>query len=861
MNMGIAFSGGGFRATLFHLGVVRYLRDEGKLADVTHICSVSGGSVLAAHLVQNWERYTGSQEDFAESAREVIGFVQSDVRGRILRRFVTFWPTLFIPEGSRLGHLRVSATRLLEGYYHRELFEKKVLDHSGQYDPARSREGTLEELDSDLASKPYCQILTTNLNYGTVAAFTAKGYNFEPRSGEPVEYSSPTTPIALAVAASSAYPALFAPVRLTKESLKETSGALPDQVHLLTDGGVYDNLGVRQFRSILANQGSFPLVRVQDVTDPARISQLLFVGSPPEKPMPFARMWGLLTPKSRQELEKTVGNGTGVSPGLVASLNFLIRRRDLYDPHDWEGVTLTAAARTLVEKQDAPLDRDALFLRNRLLLESAFPGAISGCEGQGIQVLVSDAGRSFDRIAEIKFSDFILSTAVRASDVLMNRITEMERRESRDDGHFLFLSLNDTVDNLADPSAPDQAIQRSVAQIRTDFDSFSDVEVSGLVRHGYCVARQAFAPLLDRPSICLHEAPWDPVRSRPPGYDYSQTDPDDRKQLERSKYRRVGLASTRDWISYVHLVLLAALALAGWLLWSWVASVVSELILIAHTGSVYSQYKAPALDSWNIVDPYYFDAQRYKEADLVPEPDFGGFTIESDDRLFDLQNWRVSGPETISFKENDEKFSAWVAQWRSKTPEERDRLLRSSAEPMFLTRQVRFSKKAANELDRGARNDEIHLQFLTHGFGVLPRVDPDDQKHQKWSVVRSNHLGSAGSQDTKKWDIVVQLPDEKPGESITLRVQALFWNGYQSPEDLRAMIKLNAPTQEASLWVLFPEEKPYDTYVLQQYVVSKHAAAPIAKAKPLTNAKRTKLFWPLDGPPDPNQIYEIRWSW
>jgi predicted acylesterase/phospholipase RssA len=56
-KMGLALSGGGFRGTLFHLGVVRFLRDAGVLRDVTHITSVSGGSILAAHLVLNWERY------------------------------------------------------------------------------------------------------------------------------------------------------------------------------------------------------------------------------------------------------------------------------------------------------------------------------------------------------------------------------------------------------------------------------------------------------------------------------------------------------------------------------------------------------------------------------------------------------------------------------------------------------------------------------------------------------------------------------------------------------------------------------------------------------------------------------------
>ena len=57
-RIGLALSGGGFRATLYHLGLVRFLRDAGLLSQVTHISSVSGGSVFAAHLVLNWDRTT-----------------------------------------------------------------------------------------------------------------------------------------------------------------------------------------------------------------------------------------------------------------------------------------------------------------------------------------------------------------------------------------------------------------------------------------------------------------------------------------------------------------------------------------------------------------------------------------------------------------------------------------------------------------------------------------------------------------------------------------------------------------------------------------------------------------------------------
>ena len=60
-RFGLALSGGGFRAAIYHLGVVRFLRDAGALSQISHITAVSGGSVLGAHLVLNWDRYSGTE--------------------------------------------------------------------------------------------------------------------------------------------------------------------------------------------------------------------------------------------------------------------------------------------------------------------------------------------------------------------------------------------------------------------------------------------------------------------------------------------------------------------------------------------------------------------------------------------------------------------------------------------------------------------------------------------------------------------------------------------------------------------------------------------------------------------------------
>src|SRR6516165_3702673 len=49
LRIGLALSGGGFRASIFHLGVIRRLEELGIMPDVSVISSVSGGSIIAAY--------------------------------------------------------------------------------------------------------------------------------------------------------------------------------------------------------------------------------------------------------------------------------------------------------------------------------------------------------------------------------------------------------------------------------------------------------------------------------------------------------------------------------------------------------------------------------------------------------------------------------------------------------------------------------------------------------------------------------------------------------------------------------------------------------------------------------------------
>src|SRR5262245_8940794 len=149
-RMGLTLSGGGFRATLFHLGVVRFLYEEKRLPQVTHICSVSGGSILAAHLVLNWERYTSpKEEEFNAAARELIEFVHSDLRGRVVRPWLFSWAALGLP---RLKKGRWWRTQLLQREYDR-----------------LCRGAKLRDLTTN--NRPQLYLLTTSFTTGHLVAF------------------------------------------------------------------------------------------------------------------------------------------------------------------------------------------------------------------------------------------------------------------------------------------------------------------------------------------------------------------------------------------------------------------------------------------------------------------------------------------------------------------------------------------------------------------------------------------------------------------------------------------------------------------------------------------------------------------
>src|SRR5205814_3133663 len=91
----LALSGGGFRATLFHLGSIRRLNELALLGSFQSISSVSGGSILALCLADAMIRTppdTGKPlQNFEELASKVREITSSSLRRTVMLEKLLPW--------------------------------------------------------------------------------------------------------------------------------------------------------------------------------------------------------------------------------------------------------------------------------------------------------------------------------------------------------------------------------------------------------------------------------------------------------------------------------------------------------------------------------------------------------------------------------------------------------------------------------------------------------------------------------------------------------------------------------------------------------------------------------------------------
>ena len=223
---GLALSGGGSRAAAFHCGTLQALGEilprnaEQTVADSVDIVStVSGGSVFAGAWMAARADEISDHEFLRTMQRELArGFIGRSIRPRLLKTV--------LPNYNR--------TNVIAETFNRIFFQGKTL-------------GDLPE------ANPTLVLNTTVLNNGQVGKFTKDGFSLyalrHPSSDPPHLEPMVDFPLALAVAASAAFPVGLPPVLLKRSLFDPATTYLGERRWgkgiSLTDGGVVENLGIQ----------------------------------------------------------------------------------------------------------------------------------------------------------------------------------------------------------------------------------------------------------------------------------------------------------------------------------------------------------------------------------------------------------------------------------------------------------------------------------------------------------------------------------------------------------------------------------------------------------------------------------------
>jgi CheY-like chemotaxis protein/predicted acylesterase/phospholipase RssA len=193
--------------------------------------------------VLNWDEYNQDVKGFEAAAKEIVAFAKSDVRGRVVRRWFLAWLAIF--PRIVLRSKRWTFTNLLERAY------AKLYKHR-----------TLAALDqSSKNQRPDLFLYCTSLSTGKACSFGQSG--FIQQGTNPRAIDTPELPIAFAVAASSAFPPLFPPIAISHDVLKCDVTQF-ENTQYLTDGGVYDNLGIEHHLLFQDNHVDFDWLLVSD---------------------------------------------------------------------------------------------------------------------------------------------------------------------------------------------------------------------------------------------------------------------------------------------------------------------------------------------------------------------------------------------------------------------------------------------------------------------------------------------------------------------------------------------------------------------------------------------------------------------
>jgi NTE family protein len=241
-GVALALSGGGYRAMLFHVGAICRLNEVGLLGRLTRISSVSGGSITAGYLGLVW-RY--------------LHFV--DGRAQSLEPFMA---------GMRaMAGKTVDVGAVIGGIFLPGDISDRV---AAAYDEVPFKGAKLSAMPDDSGGgAPRFVINATNVQTAALWRFS-RPYMGDYRVGL---VRNPDVPLCKAVAASSAFPPILSPMTLpiSQPFDPTTAGDLSRPPYttaaVLSDGGVYDNLGletVNRFQTLFVSDAGQKIAPEED---------------------------------------------------------------------------------------------------------------------------------------------------------------------------------------------------------------------------------------------------------------------------------------------------------------------------------------------------------------------------------------------------------------------------------------------------------------------------------------------------------------------------------------------------------------------------------------------------------------------
>lgn len=825
-RIGLALSGGGFRATIFHLGMIRFLREANILPSVTHVASVSGGSILAAHLVLNWHRYTDSLKEFDAAAAEVIRFVQLDIRNRVIRRYPLAMPLRVMRRMALLGPARqLTRTGLLEYHYEKYLYGDTCL--------------------FQLPERPRLYILATNVSEGCLCAFTRDGLLMQRRQpGQRFRFDRIHTGLAtvpMAVTASSAFPGLFPPLELQGQDV----GADPGLFGRLafTDGGIYDNLGVRMFRCLEQSWMAREIrLEADDLADADGVGHALQAAAQSAEDSPLRRLAQMMSLPSK----RTARSGTAANMSaerLLDGLSDVMKHEDLarepvfasLSPPDPLAQPLLQAA----QRDASAIDAGEQLWLNRQLVEAAFRQATGKPCFRSLNVcfdgvLVSDAGKQF-KISSNTRAGGLIATAIRASDIAMDRVWQLEVDTFSGTPGFVFAPIGKIVEPEEDPTALHPELQRMSVDIRTDLDRFSPLEISSLIRHGYCVGRSVCR---SRPDLFGTDiptgSPWDPLAAEndKPTRTISTAaqvaspaavpETEKSRALQQSAGRRMWstLLDYRDWVSFVYVpILIPIMFVLPYFMVKWYhqSQVASRLI----EGLAQSNRDFSVMSKMLQGGPSaaFTGIQPEEIRELTPR-ESNGIEVMADTRVIDYRPWNIG-----STKADDRSYA-------------------------FGYRRIRLKKVKPT-----ANQFIIHVRMPTAHLEVRPLND-----RVPTSVRLCRDAASLEGKSLHVYEIAFDLSKVFALDVVDLPVEMLFRE--PPPAELNSTFMfVDAETELLTCWLLFPEGKQYENFELMRYPTGKPGERErVVPANLLNSVDGQILAFALLGL-KPDYIYECRWAY